>query len=77
MMGPHALQFVHDVAIGTRVVVRYRLDAGATDALGVLVARSAEVCAIETRRGVVNIFFTDIVAAKQVPPAPQPRRRAE
>jgi hypothetical protein len=79
MIGPAAVRFLHDAPLGTRVVVRYRLpegaEAGATDALGELVERTAAGCTVETRRGPVTIPDADVVAAKGVPPAPAPRER--
>ncbi len=58
---------------GTRVVVRYRIEGGATDALGDLVAVDASTCTVATRRGTAVIALDSIVAAKPVPPPP-PRR---
>nr|WP_218847151.1 hypothetical protein [Psychromicrobium silvestre] len=63
--------------LGTRIVVRYRI-AGPlplTDALGVLLASDDDALTIETRRGTVVVAKADIVAAKEVPPAPPQRRR--
>ncbi|MDR7082329.1 hypothetical protein J2X01_001617 [Arthrobacter ginsengisoli] len=59
--------------LGTRVVVRYRIEGGLTDALGELVARTGSGCTIRTRRSDVVVPYALVVAAKQVPPAP-PRR---
>lgn len=59
--------------LGSRVVVRYRMGASATDALGLLLRRSEVDCDIRTRRGDVTVRFADIVAAKQVRPAPARR----
>lgn len=64
--------------LGTRVVVRYRLDDGvhaATDALGDLIAVDHERCTVATRRGEVVIAIADILMAKTVPPPPAPRTR--
>ncbi len=64
--------------IGTRVVVRYRLDDGvhaATDALGDLTAVDHEGCTVATRRGEVVIAIADVLMAKAVPPPPAPRPR--
>ncbi|MBD1542367.1 hypothetical protein G9E11_08930 [Arthrobacter sp. IA7] len=58
---------------GTRVVVRYRIDGGFTDALGDLVECDESECTVRTRRSDVGIPLDSVVAAKQVPPAP-PRR---
>lgn len=59
--------------LGTRVVVRHRVGELATDALGLLVRRSAVDCDIRTSKGDVTVQLADIVAAKQVPPPPAPR----
>ena len=58
---------------GTRVVVRYRLGEGFTDALGELLTCAAEEASVRTRRGDVVVRLADVVAAKPVPPPP-PRR---
>lgn len=55
---------------GTRVVVRYRIEGGFTDALGDLAAVGAQRCTVVTRRGEVEIALDAIVAAKPVPPPP-------
>lgn len=61
---------------GRRVVVRYLLPTGqATDALGELLSADASTVVVDGKRGVVRIAVADIVAAKEVPPAPEPRRR--
>ncbi|TJY71635.1 hypothetical protein E4J89_03585 [Arthrobacter sp. CAU 1506] len=61
-------------APGTRVVVRYRVEGGFTDALGDLLAVDADTCTVRTaRRGDVVVPLPAVTAAKQVPPAP-PRR---
>ena len=60
---------------GTRVVVRYRIDSGATDALGELVTVDDRTCTVATRRGPAVIAWADVVAAKPVPPPPQRRPR--
>lgn len=63
---------------GTRVVVRYRLHddvAGATDALGYLVRADETHVAIATGRGLETIALADVIAAKTVPPPPEPRPR--
>ncbi|QDW30394.1 hypothetical protein FFF93_011955 [Arthrobacter sp. KBS0702] len=70
---PQPQQFLSDAPLGTRVVVRYRIDGGLTDALGELVARTARECTVRTRRSDVVIGLGLVVAAKAVPPAP-PRR---
>lgn len=70
---PQPQQFLSDAPLGTRVVVRYRIDGGLTDALGDLVGRSDGGCTVRTRRADVVIPLQLVVAAKEVPPAP-PRR---
>ncbi|MGP4031443.1 putative acetyltransferase [Pseudarthrobacter sp. 1C304] len=65
--------FLAAAELGTRVVVRYKIEGGMTDALGELVARTAGECTVRTRRSDVVIPFPLVVAAKEVPPAP-PRR---
>ncbi|MGG7466169.1 MULTISPECIES: hypothetical protein [unclassified Plantibacter] len=78
MLGSHAVAFLRGAALGTRVVVRYRLDdgtAGATDALGELVSCDAAHCVIATKRGPEQVSLAAVIAAKPVPPAPAPRQR--
>ncbi|ALV44043.1 hypothetical protein AU252_17695 [Pseudarthrobacter sulfonivorans] len=60
-------------APGTRVVVRYRIDGGLTDALGHLVATDDDGCTVRTRKADVVIPLDLVVAAKEVPPAPERR----
>jgi hypothetical protein len=72
-MGRWAVDFLLGVKPGTRVVVRSRIDGGFTDALGVLRSLSQTQCVVETKRGLVTIARADIVAAKEVPPPPEPR----
>lgn len=60
--------------LGTRVVVRYRIEGGLTDALGDLVARDSATCTVAGRRGDVVVPLDAVTAAKPVPPPP-PRRR--
>ncbi|GAB3391888.1 putative acetyltransferase [Amycolatopsis echigonensis] len=60
-----------ELPLGTRVVVRYRIEGGFTDALGPLRARDADTCTVETKRGLVVVPLAAVVAAKPVPPAPQ------
>jgi len=62
------------LASGTRVVVRYRIEGGFTDALGELVEAAPDSCVVRTRRGEVSIPMDQVVAAKQVPPPPARRR---
>lgn len=70
---PPPQAFLAATGLGTRVVVRYRIEGGLTDALGELVARTDGECTVRTRRTDVVIPLSLVVAAKQVPPAP-PRR---
>lgn len=62
---------------GHRVVVRYLLPSGqATDALGELLSTDAETVIVDGKRGVERIPRGAIIAAKEVPPPPAPRRAA-
>jgi hypothetical protein len=70
---PPPQQFLSGAPLGTRVVVRYRIEGGLTDALGELVGLGEGVCTVRTRRLDVDIPLALVVAAKEVPPAP-PRR---
>jgi len=74
VIGDDAVRLLGEVALGTRLVVRYRLDEGATDALGYLRARTAELCSLDTPRGLISIKFADVVAAKPIPEPPARRR---
>ena len=57
--------------VGARVVVRYRLpDGRATDALGILLSADADELVVDGKRGTETIAVADIIAAKEVPPAP-------
>ena len=58
------------------MVVRYRIEGGLTDALGHLVSCDAGACTVRTRQSDVVIPLDLVVAAKQVPPAPERRRPA-
>ena len=61
---------------GRRVVVRYLLPSGqATDALGELLSADAVTVVVDGKRGIERIPVTAIIAAKEVPPAPEPRSR--
>ncbi|WP_307609353.1 hypothetical protein [Pseudarthrobacter sp. W1I19] len=71
---PSPAGFLRAAASGTRVVVRYRVEGGLTDALGHLVACDAGACTIRTRQADVVIPLEVVVAAKEVPPAPERRR---
>lgn len=63
-------------APGHRVVVRYLLPSGqATDALGELLSADATTVVVDGKRGVEHIAVSDIIAAKEVPPPPEPRSR--
>ncbi|MGL5817237.1 MAG: GNAT family N-acetyltransferase [Phycicoccus sp.] len=66
--------------LGARVVIRSRLPApdpgtGATltDAVGTLIASDDDRMTLTTRRGEVTVARTDVVAVKEVPPAPRRR----
>ena len=62
--------------VGRRVVVRYLLPSGqATDVLGELLSADAETIVVDGKRGVERIAVSAVVAAKEVPPAPEPRPR--
>jgi hypothetical protein len=66
-------QFLRDAKEGTRVVVRYRLHddtARATDSIGFISAKGATTIVLATNRGLVTIPLNDVIAAKEVPPAP-------
>lgn len=65
--------FLATVAPGTRVVARYRIVGGLTDALGDVVGHDAGSVTIRTRQADVVISLHDVVAAKTVPPAPLSR----
>ncbi len=67
--------FLAYAPLGTRIVVRTRIAGGFTDALGFLRGRSAASVSVETKRGLVTLQLADVVAAKEVPPAPEPRPR--
>ncbi|KRE79793.1 hypothetical protein [Arthrobacter sp. Soil763] len=71
---PPPQAFLAAACLGTRVVVRYRIEGGMTDALGELVARTDTDCTIRTRRSDVVVPLALVLAAKPVPPPP-PRRR--
>jgi hypothetical protein len=63
------------IPLGTRVVARYRIAGGFTDALGYLRSCDEVVCVIDTKRGKVTVPLADVVAAKRVPPPPARRGR--
>ncbi|MHA7241160.1 putative acetyltransferase [Arthrobacter sp. TMS1-12-1] len=70
---PTPAALLASLPLGTRVVVRHRIESGYTDALGDLVAVDASTCTVRTRRGDDVVLFADITAARTVPPPP-PRR---
>ncbi|HET7140730.1 MAG TPA: hypothetical protein VFI36_11265 [Arthrobacter sp.] len=70
---PTPREFLATALPGTRVVVRYRIDGGLTDALGYLVATDDGGCTVRTRQADVVIPLDLVVAAKEVPPAPERR----
>ena len=57
--------------LGSRVVVRYRLEDGLHDALGILLEKAPTHVVIDTRRGRVTVDARTMVTGKQVPPPPQ------
>jgi len=70
------------LTVGSRVVVRYRLEEGseaaATDFLGELVARNDDFLVVDTRTERVKLVRADVIAAKDVPPpASRPGRAHE
>lgn len=67
-------QFLQTAEPGTRVVVRYRIAGGLTDALGYLLEAGETSCTVRTRTSDVEIPLDLVIAAKQVPPPP-PRRK--
>jgi len=71
----HALELISALPLGTRVVIRYRIDGGSTDALGNLTGRDPLSCTVATRSGDVVIRLEDIRLAKAVPPPPPRRER--
>ncbi|OMH23384.1 hypothetical protein BKD30_12770 [Tersicoccus phoenicis] len=78
-MSTSPAQLLSTLPLGTRVVVRYRIEATghrATDALGEIVGREIDTCTVRTRSaGDIAIPLRDVVAAKPVPPPPASRRR--
>ncbi|KFF59373.1 hypothetical protein JF66_11760 [Cryobacterium sp. MLB-32] len=67
------LAFLAGAPLGTRVVVRTRIEGGYTDALGCLREAPPASVVVETKRGLVTLLLADVVAAKEVPPPPAPR----
>lgn len=72
---PPPAQLLRTLPLGTRIVARYRIVGGFTDALGYLRRCEPDTCHVETRKGVVAVPLADVVAAKPVP-EPPPRRPA-
>ncbi|WP_446698051.1 putative acetyltransferase [Arthrobacter sp. TS-15] len=68
-------QFLLNAEPGIRVVVRYRIEDGLTDALGYLVGTTEGACTVRTRTSDVDIPLAMVIAAKEVPPPP-PRRQS-
>lgn len=68
-----ARQLLAATSIGSRVVARYRVPGGFTDAVGYVRGRDESGCSIETRRGVVTVALADVVAAKPIPEPPARR----
>ncbi|MCH6469520.1 putative acetyltransferase [Sinomonas terrae] len=64
---------LRSLPLGTRVVVRYRIEGGFTDALGDLAGLDDVEAVIATRRGATKVPLAVVVAAKAVPPPPAPR----
>jgi hypothetical protein len=69
------IEFLTGAELGIRVVVRTRIPGGYTDALGYLRSCDDTHCSVETKRGTVSLLLAEVVAAKEVPPAPAPRPR--
>jgi len=65
--------FLASAPLGTRVVARYRISGGFTDALGYLRSCNGTDCVIQTRRSLVTVTLVDVVAAKAVPEPPARR----
>lgn len=60
--------------LGTRVVVRFRLDVGGlSDALGELTARSGDAVVVSGRNGEIIVALDRVTLAKPVPPPPARR----
>ncbi len=66
--------FLRSAAAGTRVVARYRIPGGFTDALGYLRECDERDCVLDTRRGEIRVPLSAVVAAKQIPEPPARRR---
>ncbi|KGJ77520.1 hypothetical protein GY21_07815 [Cryobacterium roopkundense] len=70
---PDPVTFLAGAALGTRVVVRTRIEGGYTDAVGYLREAPPASVVVETKRGLVTLALSDVEAAKEVPPPPAPR----
>lgn len=75
MTPPHLppRQFLLTAEPGIRVVVRYRVEDGLTDALGYVVATTESSVTVRTRAADVVIPLPAVIAAKEVPPPPARR----
>lgn len=71
----NALERLTQLPLGTRVVVRHRIDGALSDALGELTSRDELGCTVTTRGALVHIAYRDVQLAKAVPPPPAPRPR--
>lgn len=67
-------ELLASLPLGTRVVVRYRIEGGLTDTLGNLTARDSVSCTVAGRKGDVVVPLSAVTAAKPVPPPPTRRR---
>jgi len=65
--------FLASTPLGSRVVVRTRIEGGYTDAVGYLREAAPASVVVETKRGLVTLALADVEAAKAVPPPPPPR----
>ncbi|MBM7849203.1 hypothetical protein [Arthrobacter roseus] len=70
------LHLLRSLVPGSRVVVRYRIDDGLTDALGDLLEIGESTCTVRTRRDDVFVPLAAVTAARAVPPPPPRRSRA-
>jgi hypothetical protein len=70
----NGVAFLMSAAAGTRVVARYRIPGGFTDALGYLLGCDERDCVLDTRRGEVRVPLSAVVAAKRIPEPPARRR---
>jgi len=69
--------FLREAPDGTRVVVRHLLHnepESATDVLGYLSGSDDTHVVVATAKGLVTITLADVIAAKEIPPPPAPRR---